>query len=89
MEKKGKALSFENNEMMPLYTETTYNKDFGITILEGMYSLLEEENPRIMEVTAIADSHGSCEMSITELACSFLHQIVARPIISPHMDMVK
>ena len=54
-----------------------------------MYSLLEEENPKVMEVTAIADSRGSSEASITEPACSFLYQIAARPKILPYTDMVK
>ena len=40
MEKKGKALSYEDQEMTPLYTDTDCNKDVGITIWEGMYSLL-------------------------------------------------
>ena len=58
MGKKGKALSSEDKERMP-YTDTTCNKDVGITTWEGMYSLHEEENPKLMEVTATADSHGS------------------------------
>ena len=69
--------------MTPLYTYTTYNKDVEVTTWEGMHSLLEEENPRVMEVTATADSCGSSEASITELACSFLHRIAARPKILP------
>ena len=75
--------------MTPLYTDTACNKDVGITTWEGMYSLLEEENPKIMEVTATASSHGSSEAFITELACSFLHRIAARPKILPYTDMVK
>ena len=43
----------------------------------------------MMEVTAIAGSHGSSEASITELSCSFLHRIAARPKILRNMDMVK
>jgi len=89
MGKKGKAPSFKDKEMTPLYTDTTCNKDVGITTWEGMYSLLEEEDPKVMEVTATASSHGSSELSITELACSFLHKIVARPKILPYTDMVK
>jgi len=73
MGKKGKAPSSEDQEMMPLYTDTACNRDTGITTWEGMYSLLEEENPKIMEVIATAGSHGSSEASITKLACSFLH----------------
>ena len=54
MGKKGKASSSEDQEMTPLYTDTGYNRDTGITTWEGMYSLLEEENPKIMEVTTTA-----------------------------------
>jgi len=75
--------------MIPLYTDTTCNRDAGITTWEGMYSLLEEENPKIMEATATASSQGSSEASITELACSFLHRIAARPKIIPYTNMVK
>ena len=89
MGKKGKALSSEGKEMTPLYTDTTCNKDVGITTWEGMYSLLEEEDPKVMEVTATAGSHGSSEASITDLACSFLHRIAARPKILPYTDMIK
>ncbi len=53
-----------------------------------MYSQLEEENPRVMEVKATTDSRGSSKASITKLACSFLHRIVARPKILPYTDMV-
>ena len=73
MRKKGKALISKDKEMTPLYTDITCNRDAGITTWEGMCSLLEEENPRVMEVIATADSRRSFEASITELACSFLH----------------
>ena len=89
MGKKGKALVAEDKEMMPLYTDTTCNKDADITTWEGMYSLLKEENPRVMEVKATTGSHGPSEASITELACSFLHWIAARPKILPYTNMIK
>ena len=54
-----------------------------------MYSLLEEENPRVMEVKATVDSHRSSEASIIELAFSFLHWIATKPKILPYTDMVK
>ena len=44
--------------MMPLYTDTTCNRDASITTSEGMYSLLEEENPRVMEVKATETHAG-------------------------------
>jgi len=59
MGKKCKAPSSEDKEMTPLYTDTTCNRDAGITTWEGMYSLLEEENPMVVEVTTTASSHGS------------------------------
>lgn len=89
MGKNSKAPSSEDKEMTPLYTDTTCNKDTGITTWEGMYSLLEEEDPKVMEVTANAGSRGSSEASITDLACSFLHRIVARPKLLPYTNMVK
>ena len=46
MGKKEKAPSSESKEMASLYTDTACNKDAGITTWEGMYNLLEEENPR-------------------------------------------
>ena len=89
MGKKGKAPSSEEKEMAPFYTDTACNRDAGIATWEGMYNILEEENPRVMEVEATAGSHSSSEVSITELACSFLCRIAARPKILPYTDMVK
>ena len=82
MGKKGKAPSSDNKEMMPLYIDTACNRDAGITTWEGMYNLLEEENPKVMEVTAIAGSQGSSEASVADLACSFLHRIARGPKFS-------
>jgi len=89
MGKKNKAQSSEVKEMAPLYTDTTCNRDAWISTWEGMYRLLEEENPKVMKVTDIADSQGSSEASLEELGCSFLHQIAARPKILPYTDMIK
>ena len=54
MGKKEKVPSAENKEMASLYTDTAGNKDADITTWEGMHNLLEEENPRVMEVAATA-----------------------------------
>ena len=51
--------------------------------------MLEEENPRVMEVVATAGSNGSSESSLTELSYSFFHRIAERPKILPYTDMVK
>ena len=89
MGRKEKAPSSESKEMASLYADTGCNKDAGITTWEGMFNLLEEENPRVMDVAATAGSINSSEASLTELACSFLHRIAARPRILPYTDMVK
>lgn len=75
--------------MTPLFTDITCTREAGISTWEGMYSFLEEENSRVMEVKVMTDARGSSEASLTELACSFLHRIVSRPKILPYTDMVK
>lgn len=87
--RKRKAPSSEEKEMAPLYTDMACNRATGIATWEVMYNLLEEENPRVMEVTATMGSNSSFESFIIDLACSFLHWIEARPKILPYMDMVK
>ena len=89
MGNKGKASSSNDKEMMPLYRDTACNRDTGITTWEGMYNLLEEENPKVMEVTTTAGLQGSSEALVADLACSFLHWIATRPKIIPYIDMVK
>ena len=58
MGKKGKAPIVEDKEMTPLYTDTTCNRDANISTWECMYSLLEEEKPRVMEVKATQTHAG-------------------------------
>lgn len=89
MGKKGKAPISEDKDTMHLYIDTTCNRDVSVTTWEGMHNLLEEENPKVMEVTTTANSRGSSEASIIELACSFLYWIAERPKILPYTDMVK
>lgn len=69
MGKKNKAPTSKKIEMNPLFTDTTCTSEVRISTWEGMYQLLEEENPRIMQVTATIDGHGSSEAPPTELAC--------------------
>lgn len=87
--KKNKAQSSEVNGMAHLYTNTTCTREAGISTWEGMYRLLEEENPKVMKVTIVANSQGSSEASLKELACSFLHRIAKRPKILPYTNMIK
>jgi len=89
MGKKGKAPASEKIEMSPLFTDNTCSREGGISTWEAMYQLLEDEHPRIMEVTVTADACGSSEASLTELACLFLHHIATRLKILPYTDMAK
>ena len=69
MGKKGKAPMSEDKEMAPLYTNTAFKRDAGISTWEGMYKLLEEENPKVTDFTATTGSQGSSEASVADLAC--------------------
>jgi len=48
--KKGKetaeAITSEESDMQPLFSDTTCNKDSGTTSWEAMYNLLEEKKPK-------------------------------------------
>ena len=83
MGKKEKSSSSKNKEMASLYADTACNKDAGISSWEGMYNLLEYENPVGIKVVAIAGSKDTSEATLRDLACSFLHRIAARPRILP------
>ena len=86
---QGSEMKEKTKEMAPLYTDTACNRDAGISTWEGMYRLLEEENPKLMKVDSAAGSQNSSEASLEELACSFLHRIAARPKILPYTDMIR
>ena len=89
MVKKGKAVVSEKLDMTPLFTNTTCNKEGGTSTWEAMYNILEEEQPRILEMKITVDGRDSSDASMFETACSFLHRIVAPPKIIPYTDMVK
>jgi len=77
--KKGKATTSEKSDMIPLFFDTTCNKDEGTTSWEAMYNLLEGEKPRPLVIKATVDAQGSSDASYFEATCSFLHRIVVRP----------
>lgn len=89
MVKKGKAVVSKNSEMTPLFTDTTCNREGGTSTWEAMYNILEEEQPRILEMKVIVDGCDSSDASMFETTCSFLHRIARRPKIIPYTDMVK
>ena len=89
MGKKEKSSNSENKEMSSLYADTACNKDAGISTWEGMYKLLEDENPVVIKVAATAGSKDTSKATLRDLACSFLHRMAARPRILPYTDMVR
>jgi len=81
--KRGKAFASEKLEMIPLFSDTTCNRDRGTSTWEAMYDFLEEEKPRPLVTKATVDAHVSPNASYFEITCPFLHCIVARPKIIP------
>lgn len=89
MAKKGRAVVSEKSEMTPLFMDTTCNREGGTSTWEAMYNILEEEQPRILEMKVTVDRRDSSDASMFETTCSFLHRIAARLKIIPYTDMVK
>ena len=56
---------------------------------EAIYNLLEEEKPRPLVAKAMTYAQESSDASYFEIACSFLHRIVARTKTILYTDMVK
>ena len=73
MAKKGKAAASEKSDMVPLFSDTTCNKDGGTMTWEAMYNLLEEEQPKPLVTKATDDAQESFDASYFETTCSFLH----------------
>lgn len=74
---------------MVLIGDTTYSS-LGKTSWEGIYNLLEAEDPtEIEEEGVIAGSTDKSENTLNDLANSFLHKIVAYVKVLPYNDLVR
>jgi len=89
MVNRGKATTSEKSEIIPLFFDTTCNRDGGTSTWEAMYDLLEEEKPRCLVKKATTNVNISSDASFFTTTCSFLHRITARPKIIPYTDMVQ
>jgi len=89
MAKRGKVVASKKLEMTPLFSDTTCRRDGGTYMWETMYDLLEEEKPRPLVTKATSNGHASLDISIFEMACTFLHCIAMRPKLILYTDMVK
>ena len=72
-----------------MFMDTTCNREIGTSTWEAMYNILEEEQPRILEMKVTVDGCDSLDASMFETTCSFLHRIVAHSKIIPYTDMLK
>jgi len=75
MGKKEKSSSSENKEMASLYADTACNKDAGISTWEGMYNLLEDENPVVLKVAATAGSKDTSEATLETWPAHFCTEL--------------
>ena len=89
MVNKGKAIISKKSKMTPLFTDTTCNREGGTYTWESMYNIMEEEQPRILEMKIIVDRRDSLDASMLETTCSFLHRIAVCLKIIPYTNMVK
>lgn len=63
MTKKGKEAVSKKSEMIPLFSDTTCERDGGSSTWEAMYDLLEKEKPRPLVAKATTDAHVSSDSS--------------------------
>ena len=86
------TFSKEKTTKLRLVTDTSC-QGLGRMTWEGVYNLLEKENPKVtVEKASIPDQDSSdSDSEITEktLANSFLHRIAARANIMPYYDVIR
>ena len=86
------TVSKEKPTKLRLVTDTSC-QGLGRMTGEGVYNLLEKENPKVtVEKASVPDEDSlDSDSEITEktLANSFLHRIVARASIMPYYDVVR
>jgi len=78
----------EGQGKLALISDTTF-LGFRKTSWEGIYALLENEDPKEIEEEAIADGTDKSKNTLNDLANSFLHRIAAHANILPYNDMVR
>ena len=71
MAKKGKVTASKKSNIVPLFSNTTCNKDEWTTTWEAMYNLLEEEQPRPLVAKATIDAQESSNASYFKTVCYY------------------
>ena len=78
----------EGPAKLVLIADTTC-QGLGKISWEGIYALLEAENPTKIEEEATADGTDRTKSTLNDLASSFLHRIAARAKVFPYNDLVR
>ena len=78
----------EQTELSPIVSDTVCTVDGGATKWKFIYTILEDKEPKVMEVTMIADDATPSNLQFKDIACSFLHRIVARATLLQYTDMI-
>ena len=73
---------------MVLVSDTTC-LGLGKILWEGIYALLEAEDPKEIEEEATTDGTDDTKSMLSDLACSFLHRIAAFAKVLPYYDLVR
>ena len=79
---------FEQTGMAPIVFDTVCTANGGDNKWQVIYTILEDEEPEVVEVTTTADDATPSDFQFKDITCSFLHRIVARATLLPYTDMI-
>lgn len=75
--------------MAPIVSNTVFTCDGGATKWKFIYPILEDEELEVVEVMATVDDETPSHLQFKDIACSFLHRIVARATLLPYTNMIR
>ena len=80
---------FEQTRMAPIVSDTVCTVDGGDTKWQVIYTILEDKEPKVVEVMATADDATPSNLQFKDIACSFLHRIATRATLLPYTNMIR
>lgn len=91
MQKHGKqtVTEVEYTKMSPIVSHTVCTADGGATKWQTSFTILEDEEPEVVEVKATVDDATPSNLHFKGIACSFLHRIGIRATLLPYTDMIR
>ena len=75
--------------MLPIVLDNVCTADGGATKWQAIYTILEDEEPEVVEVKATVDDATPSNLQFKDIACSFLHRIAARATLLPYTYMIR